>query len=193
MTLADRGMVYKAKETMRKFEFICYACDIDDKAWEKFDKICELLTYYIAQVSFGKEADTKIYRHKYNNVLERVAQLEAGMVESSKADMNSLGYGVYSKMMDKAVKNLSLVTSQATHKTTMQKELDNLGKLFHVSFDPVVIEKCIDIAQETGYNLEGLSTPIWITLSESSEKPLDVSYVHDTDFEAQLSNSTFSM
>lgn len=193
MTYADSGMTHKAKTRMEKFELTCYACNVNEKGWKTFDKICELLTYYIAQVSFGQDSKKVMYQEKYTSILAKVDELEYGLVKGTKARTDTLGYGLYTKMIEKAIGNLTLVTSSATHETTMKKELKSIGQAFNITLDESVLEKCSKIAEATKYNLKALSTPIWIVLSESTDKPLDINYKHDTKFESQLESLNMSL
>lgn len=193
MTYADSGMTHKAKTRMEKFELACYACNVNEKGWKTFDKICELLTYYIAQVSFGQDSKKVMYQEKYSSILAKVDKLEDELVKGTKARTDTLGYGLYTKMIEKAIGNLSLVTSSATHEKTMKKELDSIGQAFNINLDDSVIEKCAQIAESTKYNLKALSTPIWIVLSESTAKPLDINYKHDTKFESQLESLNMNL
>lgn len=193
MNYTDMGTTHKAKTRMEKFELTCYACNVNEKGWKTFDKICELLNYYIAQISFGQETEKDRYQEKYSSILVKVDELEEELIKETKAKMDTLGYGLYTKMIERAIGNLTLVTSSATHEKTMKKELESIGQAFNITLDESVLEKCSKIAEATKYNLKALSTPIWIVLSESTDKPLDINYKHDTKFEYQLESLNMSL
>lgn len=91
MNYTDMGTTRKAKTRMEKFELTCYACNVNEKGWETFDKICELLNYYIAQISFGQETEKDRYRKKYSSILVKVDELEEELIKETKAKMDTLG------------------------------------------------------------------------------------------------------